>query len=385
MNGSSRDADDSLTAVYHNAGTSPSLLCGAARSADQLTSLLRTSPDGAEPFAAHHSSVARTFIYLGRNRWAGIGLAIVVETALLLPMAFAKPSDVVGIPAAISAAIAGTVAVVFGPLDGALVAVVGAALFGSASGWGAGEVAALIVWPAVVVAAGLFARRVERQRRVLAQLVATQEDERQRIALELHDRTAQDLTAALLALGRVESAAKGDSGAAAQTIRTLIQETIGNVRELAVELRPKALDDFGLEPAVERMAADFARRSGEPADVDVRLGPDRLPPEIELVAFRVVQEVLADIEAGDDESGEVRIVIDRDAREVRVRLEWETNGRPLDMRLRASTLDGLRERARLLGGRLSATSRDGIATVGAAIPLGHRSPGERRSRARLPT
>lgn len=74
------------------------------------------------------------------------------------------------------------------------------------------EVAALVVWPAVVVAVGLSVRRVGRQRKALAQLMATQEDERQRIALELHDRSAQELIAALLALGRVESAAKGDSG-----------------------------------------------------------------------------------------------------------------------------------------------------------------------------
>lgn len=318
------------------------------------------------------------FSYLGRNRWAGIGLAIAVEAALLLPLAFAEPSDIVGIPAAIAAAIAGTVAVVFGPLDGALVALVGAALFGAVSGWGAGEVASLIVWPAVVVAAGLFARRVARQRRALAQLVATQEDERRRIALELHDRTAQDLTAALLALGRVDSAAKDDSGAAAQTIHTLIQETISNVRELAVELRPKALDDFGLE-AVERMAADVARRSGEAVDADLRLGPDRLPAEVELVAFRVVQEVLAEIESADGERGTTRIEIDRDAREVRVRLERRLeSGRPPDLSALAPTLDGLRERVRLLGGRLSATSRDGVATIAAAIPLDARSYGHSR-------
>ena len=67
--------------------------------------------------------------------------------------------------------------------------------------------AALGVWPAVVVAAGIFARRVSRQRAAFRHIVAAQERERQRLALELHDGTAQALTAALLTLKRAEAAA----------------------------------------------------------------------------------------------------------------------------------------------------------------------------------
>jgi signal transduction histidine kinase len=310
------------------------------------------------------------FRYLARRRWAGVGLAVLVEAAILLPMAYADPSSVVGIPAAVAAAIAGTVAVVFGPLDGALVAFVGAVLFGSVGGWGAGEVAALAVWPAIVVAAGLFARSVERQRHALALLMTTQEAERQRIALELHDETAQDLTAALLALRQAESAAPGDAAAAAaEATRKLIEDTITNVRELAVELRPKALDDFGLGPAVERLAADITQRTGIRVDVEVRTGEDRLPRETELTVFRTVQEILGQMAYAGAEGGTVQIVIQRAHEEVRVLINRDSRDGGTRKGAQRVELDGLRERVRLVGGRLSATSGTSGATVRVVLPL----------------
>jgi len=284
-------------------------------------------------------------------------------------MAYADPSAVVGIPAAVAAAIAGTVAVVFGPLDGALVAFVGAALFGSVGGWGAGEVAALGVWPAIVVAAGVFARRVDRQREALAQLITSQETERQRIALELHDETAQALTAALLALKQAETAATGDdAGAVTEATRKLIQDTIKNVRELAVDLRPKVLDDYGLSPALERLATDVAQRTGIAVDVEARTGAERLPRETEIAAYRIVQEVLAQIASGGGGGGgDVGIAIERLPGEVRVVVEQDrTDGRTTS---RVVELASLRERVRLAGGRLTARSESGGTSVRVVLPL----------------
>lgn len=329
---------------------------------------MRGFPDGASPRSQHDPNVAGLFSYLARRRWAGVGLAVLVEAAILLPLAYADPSAVVGIPIAVAAAVAGTVAVVFGPLDGAFVAFVGAALFGSVGGWGAGEVAALGVWPAIVVAAGLFARRVERQRQALAHVMTTQETERQRIALELHDEAAQALTAALLALRQVQRAATdNDAGAAAETTRRLIQATIERVRELAVDLRPKALDDFGLAPAVERLAADVMQRTGTAVAVEVSVGEERLPRETELTVYRAVQEALAHL-ADDGGGGSVRIAIERRSEEVRVVIDHRSVTRsphPLE-------LVGLRERVRLAGGRLNARSENGGTTIRVLLPLATR-------------
>ncbi len=306
------------------------------------------------------------FSFLAARRWAGVGLAVLVEVAVLVPLGYADATSVVGIPAALAAAIAGTVAVVLGPVDGALVALAGAAAFGFAGGWEVGELAALGAWPAVVVAAGLFARRVEQQRHVLADVMAAREDERQRIALELHDQTAQALAAALLALRRVERAATADElGAASSAARELIQTTIENLRALAVELRPRALDDFGLPPAIERLAGRFTERTGVGVEVDAGPGRARLPRGIEVTAYRAIEEVLADL-AADGLDGRVRVRLERDGAELVVSVDHAGEA---CRRGAALGLDGVRQRVRLAGGRVSTRSTDAGSSVRIALPL----------------
>lgn len=314
------------------------------------------------PLAAHHRFVNVAFSTLARRRWAGVGFAILVEAVIVLPLAHADPSAVVGIPAAVAVAIAGTVAVVFGPVEGALVALVGAALFGWAGGWEAGELAALAVWPTIVVAAGLFARRVERHRRGMAELLTAQESERTRIALELHEERAQTLAAALLSLRQAERAVcADDAGAANQATRELIEATIKSLRELAVELRPKVLEDYGLAPAVEGLAASFEERTGIDVDVGIRTGAERLPPELELTLYRAVQEVLAGV-AGRNGGGRIQVTIERGPGEVRALIERARAGTEPGRDEQSPELASLRERVRLAGGRLIAKS-DGAGTV----------------------
>jgi signal transduction histidine kinase len=115
----------------------------------------------------------------------------------------------------VTVAIAGSVAIVLGPLDGAVVAFLGAAVFASVGGSEAGELVALALWPAVVVAAGLFARRVERQRVALGTLVSAEEEQRKQTAHELNEEMAQALTGALLTLKQAERASAPDETGAA--------------------------------------------------------------------------------------------------------------------------------------------------------------------------
>lgn len=304
------------------------------------------------------------FAFLARRPWAGIGLALLVEVGILVVLGRADPAAGIGIPAAVAAAIAGTVAVVFGPWNGAFVALVGAFVFVLVGDSGAGELAALGVWPAVVVAAGIFARRVSRQRAAFRHIVAAQELERQRLALELHDGTAQTLTAALLMLQRVEAAATSAEAAAVNAeLRELIREATESVRALAVNLRPRVLDDFGVCAAIERHVATFSERTGIAAEVDLEEGSERLPPDAELALFRLLQEALANIASH------------ADAHAVQVRLERKLgsavlvvqhDGRGFDPHTSSPDeigLVGARERLRLVGGRLTVASAVGSGTT----------------------
>jgi signal transduction histidine kinase len=286
---------------------------------------------------------------IAARRVAGVLLAVVVEVAALVALAVPASASTVGIPGAVAAAIAGTVAVVFGPIDGILVALAGALAFGAADGWGAGQIVAVVAWPAVVGAAGVFARRVQRQRAAVRSVIDAQERERERVAFELHEELAQTLTSALMALGPA-AAADTDDASAEDAARDLMRETIQKLRQLAVELRPPSLAEFGVVAAVERLAASTSETTAMDVDVQARGWNGRLDPDVETALYRVVQEALARAR-------------DHDARSVDVRLERglgtaaavvEEHGEPLDaeaLQDYARAADGVRERVRLVGGR----------------------------------
>ena len=151
-------------------------------------------------------------------------------------------------------------------------------------------VEALAVRAAVAVD---LSHRVERE--ALGRVVSAQETERRRIARELHDETGQALTSMLLGLRAAEKAKDdGARRAALASLRELATATLQDVRRLAVELRPRALDDFGLEPALERLIEAFRERSGLEAQFEARIG-ERLPSEIETALYRIVQEALTNV------------------------------------------------------------------------------------------
>src|SRR5438874_865167 len=150
------------------------------------------------------------------------------------------------------------------------------------------------IFAALAAVAVDLSERVARD--TVRRLIGAQELERHRLARELHDETGQALTSVLLGLRAVEEKGGDEElrNAVAQ-VRELVVATLQDVRRLAVELRPKALDDFGLVAALERLTQTFAEQSGIAVDFEAALGPERLPEEVETAIYRIVQESLTNV------------------------------------------------------------------------------------------
>jgi two-component system, NarL family, sensor histidine kinase DevS len=214
-----------------------------------------------------------------------------------------------------------------------------------------------------------LADRVARD--VLRRVVEGQELERRRLARELHDETGQALTSILLGLKHVEEAKSPEAARdASAELREQIVETLQNVRRLAVELRPSALDDFGLVPALERLAEAFGDQSGLAVDIQANLDAQRLPAEIETALYRIVQEALTNV-AKHAEATRVSIVVTR--RDNTVTAVIEDDGQGFGAGGGSGDglgLVGMKERVGLLGGRLAIESTEGAGTtVVAEVPV----------------
>jgi signal transduction histidine kinase len=214
-----------------------------------------------------------------------------------------------------------------------------------------------------------LADRVARD--ALRRVVEGQELERKRLARELHDETGQALTSILLGLKQVEEAKTPDEArAAAAGLRDQIVGTLQSVRRLAVELRPQALDDFGLVPALERLGEAFAEESGITVDVQANLDAARLPAEVETALYRIVQEALTNVAK---HSGATRVSVVVTRREGAVTAVVEDDGKGFGAAGGEGDglgLVGMKERVGLLGGRLAIESTEGAGTtVVAEVPI----------------
>jgi signal transduction histidine kinase len=201
-------------------------------------------------------------------------------------------------------------------------------------------------------------------RDALRRVMSAQELERQRLARELHDETGQALTSILLGLKSLEDV-KGESELAESTsrLRELVVTTLQDVRRLAVELRPKALDDFGLVPALERLVDTFREQTGIEVDLEPRLGEARLPSDVETTLYRITQEALTNVVKHANakrvsivltrRDGSVSAVIEDDGRGF---AEGQGSGNGLG-------LLGMRERVALVDGRLTVESSPGAGTT----------------------
>lgn len=222
---------------------------------------------------------------------------------------------------------------------------------------------------------GIAQKEATRQR-LLRQVLRAAEEERRRVARELHDHTGQSLTSLIALLGALES--QCEPGVLRQRlaeIREHVELSLREVHDLSVALRPSVLDDVGLMPALERHCRTFARRVGvEVVCAEDGLADRRLPPEVELTLYRVVQEALTNA-VRHGQAQRIRVDVQRTATGVLATVR--DNGRGFEAQdwLTRSLAEnklglvGIEERVTLLGGSFCVESQPGRgATVYADIP-----------------
>jgi signal transduction histidine kinase len=213
---------------------------------------------------------------------------------------------------------------------------------------------------------------------LLEKAITAQEEERKRIARELHDDTSQALTSLVVGLKVLEGLHDpGQIRAQVAELRELAAGTLDSVHGLALELRPSVLDDLGLVAAVQRHVATQTRRQGVEVDFHTTgLDGKRLGPETEMAVYRIIQESLANVSRHSRATAASVILECR--RDTLVAIV-EDNGRGFDVgALLASEqslgLHGMRERSLLVGGKLTIeSSPGGGTTVFVQIPLSHGS------------
>jgi PAS domain S-box-containing protein len=223
-------------------------------------------------------------------------------------------------------------------------------------------------------------RAEESLRELTGHLLRSQEEERRRIARELHDSTAQTLAALTMNLSLVQRAADGD-GLDPKSRRRLAdsldlaERCCREIRSLAYLLHPPALHEAGLRSAVQRYSEGFASRSGIRVDLRVASRLGRLPEEVEKTLFRIVQESLANIHRHSG-SQRARIRLARDRRQVRLEVQDQGCGLHGEAGRRAAEelavgvgVSGMQERVRQLGGRFEIDSGERGTSVNVSLPL----------------
>jgi two-component system sensor histidine kinase UhpB len=188
--------------------------------------------------------------------------------------------------------------------------------------------------------------RLQGERRAsAARAAAAQEDERRRVARELHDTVGQLLTGVLLHAERLTGDVPAALRPRVQELSDTTRTALEDVRRIARELRPETLDDLGLPSALNALASAIQRQAHLPVDRALRPDVARLRPEDELLVYRVAQESLTNV-VRHAHAGQARITL-RDGPDGTVELLVEDDGRGLPAALPAGAggLRGLRERA----------------------------------------
>jgi PAS domain S-box-containing protein len=214
-------------------------------------------------------------------------------------------------------------------------------------------------------------RMQESLRFYLGQITMAQEEERKRIARDLHDETIQALVVLARQLDDIISVSGDlpfDKRRLLENLRKQANDIMADVRRLSQDLRPPTLDRLGLLPALEWLASDISRRSGMNVEVTMRGVSRRLSPEVELVLFRVAQEALRNT-LRHSQATNAEIAVEFGEKLIRITVKDNGQGFNLPETTGALVkrgklgLAGMQERIQLVGGNLKISSKPGRGTT----------------------
>jgi PAS domain S-box-containing protein len=213
----------------------------------------------------------------------------------------------------------------------------------------------------------------EQLRRLSAALQAVREEEKTRIARELHDELGQSLTGLKMDLAQLGSQLRPEQSDAVNRVKamqSLLDSTVASVRRIATELRPLMLDDLGLVPTIEWLVHDFSQRTGVAVELELPPADFDVGPDIATAVFRVLQESLTNVARHADAS-QVRIALSGSKAAVELRVQDNGIGFKPSASGAAKTLGliGMRERCAMLGGTFILESEPGAGTsIAMTIP-----------------
>jgi two-component system sensor histidine kinase UhpB len=197
--------------------------------------------------------------------------------------------------------------------------------------------------------------RLEAERREsVRRSLEAQEGERRRVAQELHDEVGQTLTAIVLQLERLRRKAAPQLRVELEEAREGARTSLHDVRLIAQRLRPEALEDLGLATALETLCDRVSEQSGLAIRARLERDTGTITPEMELVVYRVAQEALTNALR---HAGASEVVVDLQRRRGALTLRVIDDGRGVNGATPGAGIQGMRERALLVGGRVAVKDR----------------------------
>lgn len=228
-------------------------------------------------------------------------------------------------------------------------------------------------------------RTSEAMRELAGTLLRVQDEERRRIARELHDSTGQNLTAAGLLASRLQIVTPESSQPIVAELNEILRESMIEIRTISYLLHPPLLDGIGLEMAVRTFLEGFSKRTGIEVELDIPQDTARMPSAVELVLFRIIQEALTNVwRHSGSTTARVELAQEPSGDGDRVTLNIEDFGKGIPHSVRMSTLAGtkikhyapvglglvgMRERLHQIGGSLEIDSSKGKTVIRAIVRL----------------